>query len=283
MTSRFDAGQIRRYYDRHTAAFVALGQRGSDGAIHRAVWAPGTADDAQAFRYVENEIATLLRRLPPAFESSHVVDLGCGVGSSLCYLAGRLPVRGTGITLSPVQARLAGERIRASGFADRIRCLEGDCCEMPDAAGPADLAYAIESFAHVPDPGRFFAECRRVVRPGGWLLICDDFRRPSEDPAAMRAIERFRRGWCINTLLERHEVRALAHAAGFAHEATSDLSPYLQLSRPRDRVAGVLLSVCGWLPLEKTRLGYISGGSALQACLERGWIGYDMVLFRRLD
>ena len=65
----FDAEQIRRYYDRHTSAFVALGQRGSDGAMHRAVWGPGTATHRQAFRYVEDQIAMLLQGLPPSFES----------------------------------------------------------------------------------------------------------------------------------------------------------------------------------------------------------------------
>ena len=163
----FDAAQIRRYYDRHTSAFVALGQRGSDGAMHRAVWGPGTATHRQAFRYVEDQIAMLLQGLPPLFGTSNVVDLGCGIGASLCYLAARLPVRGTGITLSPIQARFAEQRIRKSGFADRIRCIEGDYCDLPIGTGPADLAYAIESFAHVQDPARFFAQCRGLIRPAG--------------------------------------------------------------------------------------------------------------------
>ena len=279
----FDAEQIRRYYDRHTSAFVALGQRGSDGAIHRAVWGPGTDNHRQAFRYVENQIALLLQGLPPSPDRLNVVDLGCGIGASLCYLAARVPVRGTGITLSPVQARFAEQRIRESGFADRIRCIEGDYCDLPIGTGPADLAYAIESFSHVQDPARFFAQCRRLIRPGGLLLICDDFQRSSNEPEAVHAIERFRRGWHINTLITRDELRVLARAAGFEHESTTDLSPYLELRRVRDRIASMLLTLLGWLPLDATRFGYVSGGSALQTCIEREWIGYDLVLFRRLD
>ena len=279
----FGAAEVRRYYDRHTAAFVALGQRGSDGAIHRAVWGPGTADARQAFRYVEDQIIKVLESLPSSLAAPSVVDLGCGVGASLCYLAGRLPVRGTGITLSPVQVRLARERIRTSGLADRIRCIEGDCCNLPGDIRPADLAYAIESFAHVEHPTRFFAECRRIVRPGGMLVICDDFLRPSIEPRAAHVIDRFRRGWHLNTLLERDELRSLARTAGFEHETTSDLSPYLQLRRVRDRIADVMLTFVDWLPLHATRLGYLSGGSALQTCLERGWVGYDLALFRRVD
>ena len=283
MPNKFDAEQVRRYDDRHTSAFVALGQRGSDGAMHRAVWGPGTADHRQAFRYVEDQIVMLLHGLPPSFGASNVVDLGCGVGASLCYLAARLPVRGTGITLSPIQASIAEQRLRESGFADRIRCIEGDYCDLPAGTGPADLAYAIESFAHVQNPARFFAQCRGLVRPGGLLLICDDFQRPTNEPEAAHSIERFRRGWHINTLLERDQLRSLARAAGFEHESTTDLSRYLELRRVRDRIANLFLTLFGWLPLEATRYGYVAGGSALQTCIEREWIGYDLAVFRRLD
>src|SRR5262245_22507349 len=123
---------VRRYYDRQTGAFLALGQGGQEGSIHRAVWAPGVSDRQQAFHYVEDRIATLIRQYidvhgrdpsqsggratsqsggrdpsgSPTENRLHVVDLGCGVASSLCYLAKLLPIQATGITLSPVQARL---------------------------------------------------------------------------------------------------------------------------------------------------------------------------------
>jgi SAM-dependent methyltransferase len=277
----FDIDAVRRYYDRHTAAFVSHGQRGSDGAIHRAVWGPGTRTRVRAFRYVEDRIAELLRGLVPSRGTLNVVDLGCGVGTSLCYLAASLPIRGIGITLSPIQARLAAQRVADAGFGDRVRCVEGDYCDLPQDVGPADLAYGIESFVHVQDPARFFFECGRLVRPGGLLLICDDFRRPTDDSAAAATIERFRRGWHVNTLLDRDEFRSLANAHGFEHEETTDLSGYLELGRLRDRFAAVLLALAQWVPIDGTRIDYLEGGRALQTSLARGWIGYDFVILRR--
>jgi cyclopropane fatty-acyl-phospholipid synthase-like methyltransferase len=200
----------------------------------------------------------------------------------LCYLAGRLPMSGAGVTLSPVQARLAGHRIRDAGLSDRIRCVEGDYCDLPGDIGTADLAYAIESFVHGSSPPRFFAQCARLVRPGGLLVICDDFKRPADDAAAARTIERFREGWHVNALLERAEVRSLARTFGFEHESTVDLSPYLEIHRLRDRVGRLMLRLLGSLPSMATRLDYLSGGTALQTCLARGWIGYDLALFRRV-
>ena len=285
VTPRFDAAQVRRYYDRHTAAFVAYGQGGSVGAIHRTVGGPGTRTRQDAFRYVEDQIAESIRRLPSGVRTSHIphiVDLGCGVGASLCYLAERHSIRGTGITLSPVQARLAGERTREAGLSDRVVCLEGDYCDLPTDLEPADLAYAIESFVHGPSPEGFFAQCARLVRPGGLLFLCDDFTRPVADPAAARAVERFCRGWHVNALLEQDELRAVAREAGFGHESTIDLSSYLELGRLRDRMIDLLLALFGWVPLAPTRVDYVRGGSALQKCLAKGWIGYDLALFRRL-
>lgn len=312
---RFDASEIRRYYDRQTAGFVALGQGGGQGAIHRAVWGPGITTRAQAFHYVEDRIAEMLAgtaggpagsgpAVGPGWASGgspvgprwalggmschaegvdppHVVDLGCGVGGSLCYLAERLPIRGTGITLSPVQARLAMDLVRAQGLADRVTCIEGDYTRLPDGLAPADLAFAIESFVHGPSPERFFAECARLVKPGGLLVICDDFRRPSDDPRAERAVDRFTRGWHINTLLTADELRTSARAAGFEHESTTDLTPWLELDRPRDRAIAAFVALFGWLPLARTRIAHVVGGSALQTCLKRGWIGYALTCFRR--
>ena len=110
---------------------------------------------------------------------------------------------------------------------------------------------------HVADPARFFAQCHNLLRPGGLLLICDDFRRTTGEPGASDSIERFRRGWHVNTLLESGELRSLARAGGFEHEATTDLSPHLELCRVRDRVAGVLLTLLGWRPLNEARYGYL--------------------------
>jgi SAM-dependent methyltransferase len=280
----FDALSIRQYYDRQTAGFLSLGQGGGEAAIHRAVWGPGVTTRQAAFHFVEDQIAEALVRLGPgaAGPDPHVVDLGCGVGGSLTYLASRVPIRGTGITLSPVQAHLAADRIRELGIADRLVCIEGDYTQVPAAVPPADLAFAIESFVHGPSPEAFFTECARLVRRGGMLVICDDFRRPSTDPRAARALARFQRGSHVSTLITRAELTAHAEAAGFSHEHSTNLTPWLELGQPRDAAIGAFVALFGWLPLDRTPIGHIVGGSALHTCLTRGWIGYDLVWLRRV-
>src|SRR2546421_592409 len=83
----------------------------------------------------------------------------------------------SGVTLSPVQASLARRRIDAAGLSDRVACVEADYTRLPAAIREVDVAYAIESFVHGPSAESFLGECARVIRRGGLLIICDDFRR----------------------------------------------------------------------------------------------------------
>jgi SAM-dependent methyltransferase len=288
-SDRFGPHLVRRYYEQHTRTFMAFGEGGTLGAMHRAVAAPGVDSKDARFRYVEDRIIGIARKLPRSAAPLRFVDLGCGVGGSLCYIAGQLPMVGTGVTLSPTQARLARERIARAGLSERLTIIAGDYNELSSsvddpeqrAGAAADVAFAIESFVHAPDARRFFDECHRLLRPGGVLVICDDFRRGATGARAVAAIERFRRGWHVNTLLEPSDVHTLAKAAGFQHETTDDLTPYLDLGRPRDRVVDLVAGPIERLPWRWPRLDPWLGGSALQRCLRHGWLGYDFVVLRR--
>jgi cyclopropane fatty-acyl-phospholipid synthase-like methyltransferase len=244
------------------------------------VWGRGTRTRDDAFHYVDDQIATLIRRLLSSSAGVHIVDLGCGIGASLCYLAEQVSIRGSGITLSPAQAAMARELVAARGLSGRVECLEGDYCALPVSIMPADLAYAIESFVHGPDPARFFEQCRRLVKPGGLLVICDDMKTGVATPAATRAIDEFTQGWHINTLLERDALLRLARNAGFEHESTQDLTPLLELNRPRDVAIGVGVALLKRLPFDTDRFDYAIGGAALQTCLAKGWLRYELSVFR---
>ena len=272
--------RVRQYYDDRTTSFVTHGQGGHLGAIHRAVWGPGAVDRDRAFRYVEDIIVEHLRNLQSPVGPPHVVDLGCGTGMSLCYLAQQIPIHGTGITLSPVQVQIAKQNIRNQNMLDRITCLEGNYCHLPPTLKTADCAFAIESFVHAQDPTSFFSECRRLVRPGGSLIICDDFTRKVTRTRASRTISRYKRGWRVNTLIDLSQLLSLATNAGFIHKSTTDLTSFLELQRPRDHFLAVADVLLGWLPLQD-RFGHLTGGNALRKCLRRGWIEYDLVTFQR--
>jgi len=183
--------------------------------------------------------------------------------------------------LSPTQVAMSQRVIAAAGVGERVACLEGDFCDLPARLPPADVAYAIEAFVHGSIPERFFAQCHRLIKPGGLLVICDDVRRAGTSPEAVNAIEEFTNGWHINTLLKRDALVSLARTHGFQHQSTTDLTPFIEINRVRDRVIAAYVAVLKRLPIGRDRFDYVIGGDALQTCLAKGWIGYELNVFRR--
>jgi cyclopropane fatty-acyl-phospholipid synthase-like methyltransferase len=268
---------VRRYYENNTAAFDRLGQ--SDGSIHRAVWGPGVSTRTEAFHHVDELI---LRALPPDLAKPVVVDLGCGIGASLLYLAGRTDMTGEGITISALQAERANRRIAEVGATDRVRCREGDYLSVPaDLAGTADLAFSIEAFVHGPDAGGYFREAARTLRPGGRLVVCDDFLAGDAAPRAARRLAEFRKGWRIGSLLTVEQARALAAAHGLTLVDDLDLTPHLELRRPRDRWISLLVTAGRPFRVPGDYWQSLVGGDALQWCLLHGALQYRVLRFER--
>ncbi len=279
ISSASKTDSVRRYYDQHTASFLSYGQGGQHGCIHRAVWGEGVETSEQAFHYVDNILATTLTKHSMTDETTHIIDLGCGIGASLCYLANKFPIYGTGITLSPVQQHIASSRIKEVGLQQRVQCIAGDYSDPSLALPQADLAYAIESFVHSPDPEAFFKQCKRILRRDGLLLICDDVLQVSKDPRSSPFVTKYKQGWQVHSLFNRHELKQMALKAGFEHCSTTDLTPHLELNRPRDRGLSILSGLLAWLPMSCC-FSHLRGGSALTKCLKQGWIRYETTLFK---
>ena len=108
-------------------------------------------------------LARLLRdRTDPAV----VIDLGCGDGSALAVAAGPHPAhRFVGIDWS-------GDALRQAQ-ALGLTVVRADLAApgLPVADGAADVVIMSELIEHLVDPDGAVAEARRVLRPGGSLLL----------------------------------------------------------------------------------------------------------------
>lgn len=276
---------VRRYYEENTERFERFGQGRGTGAIHRSVRAAAGDRDQNSFRTLERMILRRLRRVGSGDGKVHVLDLGCGVGASMIYLAEHAPIVATGITLSGLQATRARERIAARGLAERVQCLEGSYLELPASVRVAELAFSIEAFIHGPDPSAFFEAAARYVAPGGLLLIFDDFLSERGGgplaPHDARVIREVREGWLANSLVTVRQASELASQAGFVLETNDDLTPRLELGRPRDHAIALLVAVGRHLPLRGYRFRSLLGGSALQAGLRNGLLEFRCLGWRR--
>ena len=270
---------VRRYYNNNTKTFEKYGQ--GNTAIHRAVWGPGVRSREQAFRYLDQLVLDDIRQLGAA--TGRVLDLGCGVGGSLLGLAAALPeLSGVGVTLSSVQARRASQLIAAAKLEGRMSCLEADFVALPGELAVFDVAFAFEAFVHCPDAGAFFRSVARHVRPGGRLILCDDFlAREPGTPTERRWVERVRAGWLGLGLASVAETVQCAAAHGFELSSGSDLTAYLELRRPRDRALALLLFLGSPLRLRGTLWKSWQGGDALQRALMARLIEFRCLRFER--
>jgi SAM-dependent methyltransferase len=277
---------VRRYYDQNTARFERFGQGHDTGSIHRAVTpAPGDTE-RNPLRTLDRLVLAELEELGTGFEPPlHVLDLGCGVGATLIYLAGLLPLRATGVTLSGVQASHARDRIRASGLEGRVEILERSYLDLPDNLPPATLACSLEAFIHCTDPAAYFRSAAAHVVRGGRLLVCDDFvaeRAPTLSRRDARTLDELRTGWLANSLVSVAQANELAEAAGFRLEKNLDFSDRLELGRPRDRAIALFVAVARHLPNHGYWLRALIGGNALQRALRRRLVEFRCVVWRRV-
>ncbi len=258
---RAEGEGVARYYDVNTASFLARGEGGSEGVLHRAVWGEGVSDLSGAMQYVHELILRETDALGGG--SLRILDLGCGVGASLLYLLGRRRAEGFGITVS----REGYELARSRGEAEWLR---GDFCR--DLLPPSiDLAYAIESFVHASDARAFFEKVSESLRPGGRLVVVDDFLAKGAKEAG--PLRDFVWGWHAESLLPVRDVDAMATGFGLSLVSDRDLTACLALDRPRDRALAWVLPFIRPFA-EGPRMRSLVGGNALRKCLKRGFIEY---------
>ena len=110
----------------------------------------------------EQRRALLLGEARPG---ERVLDLGCGAGHFTAALVRHgCTVIGTDI------AERALERARETSPGADLRPMSPDG-DLPLAHGEVDLVWCSEVIEHVPDVGALLTEVRRVLRPGGRLLL----------------------------------------------------------------------------------------------------------------
>ena len=98
-------------------------------------------------------------------DGKDVIEVACGTGPGLDYLARR----GKSLRAGDFSQAMVDQVI--AHYGDRVDCRRFDAQTMPFDDNSADLILIFEALYYIPSAETFLAECKRVLRPGGYVLV----------------------------------------------------------------------------------------------------------------
>lgn len=114
--------------------------------------------------------------------ADHILDIGSGIGGPARYLAQRFGCRVTGIDLTAEFCQVARHLTRLLRMDDKVEFQLGNALAMPFADATFDGAYSMNVSMNIADKDALYREIRRVLKPGGWLMLSEIAKGPGADP-----------------------------------------------------------------------------------------------------
>lgn len=173
---------------------------------------------------VDHHVATLKAMVP---EDGRILDVAATLGRTAIAIQRALPLAEVeGIDVAEPALRLARAKAERLGLPIRFR--QASIEALPQADGSLDAVSAHWLFHELPRAAieRSLDEIRRVLKPGGALVICDTHRFPGgvlgewlHVGHCLRNNEPYATGW------SRFDIRGALQRRGFAEVTIWDLDP----------------------------------------------------------
>ncbi len=155
------------YYRKSSAVYTYL--HSYHGCVHMAL-SPDGIFRKRGFYEQLNEIAGQINRP----QVKNVLELGCGKGFNLLFLAGRFPdVHFSGIDITDKHLAVAQKK---SSSVRNLNIAYGDFHQLHYADASFDLIFELEAVCHARKSRQVLSEVFRVLKKGGRFLLYDGFR-----------------------------------------------------------------------------------------------------------
>lgn len=147
----------------------------------------------------------------PQLSPEKAVDLGCGAGRNVGVLLEKFPgAYVTGVDYAALSVEKSRDYNKKAITAGRCDIQPGDVSDLKLPEDCFDLATAFETIYFWPGLERCFSQVAKVLKPGGYFLICNE--SDGRDAAGLK-FETIIDGMKTHTA---EEIEAALKAAGFS-------------------------------------------------------------------
>jgi cyclopropane-fatty-acyl-phospholipid synthase len=159
-----------------------------------------------------------------------VLDVGCGWGSLLLFLAQRFSCRGRGVTPAPNQVNYVRQKATEMGLDKLIRVEQAHFQDLSLKSASFDAISFVGCISHINDKQGVLQECHRLLKPKGKIYISEScfrnrqkYQEFSESPG-MRFVRDEVFGW--GSLEPLSVILGALEDAGFSLAGLTDLTDH---------------------------------------------------------
>jgi 2-polyprenyl-3-methyl-5-hydroxy-6-metoxy-1,4-benzoquinol methylase len=111
---------------------------------------------------------SVYRFAAPMMRNLHIADAGCGTGYGASYLAEKGAASVLGLDVSSKAIAYCQKTFKREGLAFEVADLSAT---IPATTRSLDAIFSSQAMEHLADVEAFFNECRRVLKPNGFMVI----------------------------------------------------------------------------------------------------------------
>jgi ubiquinone/menaquinone biosynthesis C-methylase UbiE len=171
----FTEQDVESFFDQTTQTYLNFWD--SEGVLHTGYF---NGEYDHDYRAAAERTSDVVATEAGITASSYVLDVGCGCGPFLMYLAQRFGCRGEGLDLSIERINFARQQLTGDNAGLDLSFTHGSATAMPYADNTFTHVVSQDSMCLIPDKPKTHSEVFRVLQPGG-VFAFSDFLQPKPD------------------------------------------------------------------------------------------------------
>jgi len=203
--------RVSEYYNKSLFLYKLLWHQGKSNGMHYGFWDKHTKNLQDAILN-QNKFMAEKAKIK---RGDLVLDAGCGVGGSSFWLAKNKGAKVVGVTISQKQIKVANQLKLKMQLGDQVEFKYMDYLKTDFPANHFDVVWGCESICYAPDKRDFIKEAKRILKPGGRLIVADGVLLRELKPSEEKSYNSFLEGFVLDNISQMDDFEKWLIGAGF--------------------------------------------------------------------